>query len=67
MERDNPFGNYEPTISRVGKAIDWLASHLSVFPDGVELCLAEHQPHGAAEMLDSELYDVPDNVELGQE
>lgn len=65
MEADNPFQDYEPTVSRVGKALDWLIEHGTMLPNHVELCLSEHRG-GASEMIDSELYDVPDNIELGE-
>lgn len=65
MESDNPFADYEPTISRVGKALDWLIEHANMLPSHVELCLSEHR--GGSEMIDAELYDVPENIELGEE
>ena len=76
MDKD-PFDGYQPDLfgtrrlsERALAAVDWIAQRLSPFGD-VQLCLSEYPKHperaGAAEMLDGELYDIPETVELGQE
>lgn len=54
MDKD-PFQDYEPTISRVGKVVDWLVDHLPQFIPDLGITHGDHFNTGGAVLLDEAL------------
>lgn len=61
---ENPFPQIDlfPRLTKAGEFIAGLVRHLP------EAGYPSDRPHGAAELLDAELYDeIPDNITLADE